>query len=87
MAIGECWTGLPSNVTEVPWVPIERVRPYGRPEPTEHGGRLRQLTRRIFGRQSEPPVHQVITLCGKRVHETPGRGDVTCAECLSKAVE
>jgi hypothetical protein len=72
------WFDHRGYIIEAPWVPTERATSYGQYD---------QLTHWVFGRQSETAVHQAITLCGKRVHEIPGRGEVTCAECIEAASE
>jgi hypothetical protein len=72
------WFDHKGDIIEAAWAPTKRATAYGQYD---------QLTHWVFGEQSETAWHQAITLCGKRVHEIPGRGEVTCAECLEAATE
>jgi hypothetical protein len=70
------WFDHRGDIIEAPWADTPRNTAFG---PYD------QLTHWIFGEQSETPQYQAITLCGKRVLEAPGRGDVTCSECVEDA--
>jgi hypothetical protein len=41
----------------------------------------------MFGTPSSEATFQALTLCGKRALEVPGRGQVTCPECLALGVD
>lgn len=70
------WFDHKGNVIEAPRAATRRATAYG---PYD------QLTHWVMGEQVPEPQHQAITLCGRRVLEVPGRGDVTCAECIEAA--
>ncbi len=44
-----------------------------------------QYTHYMFGQAIAVPMFQAMTLCGKRALEVPGRGEVTCTECIEAA--
>lgn len=66
------WFDHRGNVIEAPATP-------GRP--TAYGT-YDQLNHWMFGQPSSTARFQAMTLCGKRAHEVPGRGDVDCPECI-----
>jgi hypothetical protein len=69
------WFDHAGHIYEAPWVE-------GRQTTTRA-----LVTHYVFGEQSESPVAQAITLCGKRAGLIPGDVDVDCPECLDAIAE
>ncbi len=65
------WYDREGEVIEAPWVD-GRQTAYRWDD---------QLNHAVFGEQSEQPVQQALTLCGKRALEIPGRGEIDCPGC------
>jgi hypothetical protein len=72
------WFDHKGNIIEAPWADTPRATTYGQYD---------QLTHWMFGEQHETAQFQALTLCGKRAGEIPGRGEVTCPECIEASSE
>lgn len=67
------WFDHKGGVIEAPATPGQRPTCFGPYDRLNHW---------MFGKPSSAAWFQAMTLCGKRAHEVPGRGEVDCPECI-----